>query len=270
MNLSFIIHEAPISVGETKVIESVNDRPYAEGILQDLDVVNRNKRCYALADMKAQINCERTKELLASKNMKGENGHPMSGDVSRQSTIDPTLVCVRYDSIWLEGNLVKAKFTGTNNQHGKDFNQDLLDGELPSFSLRALGSLESAGGKSYVKNLKVITWDRVIYPSHKKAYTTKLLSESALGDIKENELVVKENYEGRLIPLNNPSVINYIQTESANVNLISEVMEFDKYNLHVLENGNVQLFDDTGASLIMNTERYIKDEILEWCSKLHK
>lgn len=263
MNIPFIIHEAPMTVAESRVIESINNKPVAEGILQDADVVNRNRRCYAAVDLKAQIACERTKELLRTGNMKGEQGHPLSDSVERQSTIDPEKVVVKYLDIKMDGNLVIAKFTGTNNQAGRDFNEDLLDGELPSFSLRALGGLENVGGKNYVKNLKIVTWDRVIYPSHKRAYTTNLLKESAIvGDA--NQVVVQENYEGKIIPINNPAVISYIQSESANVSLISDVMEFDKRTLSVLENGNVRLFDESGASLIMSPEKYIKNEIMEW------
>lgn len=265
--IPFIIHEAPLTVGETKIVENINDKPIAQGILQDTDTVNRNRRSYATNDMKAQIACERTRELIKSGNMKGEDGHPMESSVQRQSTIDPRLVCVKYLDIWMEGTDVLAKFTGTNTEYGRNFNEDLLDGELPSFSLRALGNLESMGGKSYVKNLKVITWDRVIYPSHKRAYTTKLLNESA-GDLANtNEVVVNESYAGRIIPINNPAVISYIQSESANVDMISDVMEFGKRNMQVLENGNVQLFDESGASLIMSPEKYIKDEIMEWAKK---
>jgi len=263
MNIPFIIHEAPMTVGESRLVESINNKPVAEGILQDGDTINRNRRCYATADLKAQIMCERTKELLRTGNMKGEQGHPMSDKVERQSTIDPAMVVVKYLDIKVEGNLVLGRFTGTNNEAGRDFNEDLLDGELPSFSLRALGALENVGGKNYVKNLKIITWDRVIYPSHKRAYTTGLIKESASME-DNNEIVVKEGYEGRIIPINNPAVISYIQSESANVDLISDVMEFSKRGMTVLENGDVRLFDESGASLIMSPEKYIKDEIMEW------
>lgn len=266
MKIPFIIHEAPMTVGESKLIESVNNKPVAEGVLQDGDVVNRNRRCYATADLKAQIMCERTRELLRTGNMKGEQGHPMSEKVERQSTIDPANVVVKYLDIKVDGNLVIGKFTGTNNQAGRDFNEDLLDGELPSFSLRALGALETVGSKNYVKNLKIITWDRVIYPSHKRAYTTNLIKESTnIGE--ENEVVVKEGYTGRIIPINNPTVISYIQSESANVDLISNIMEFDKRGMTVLENGNIRLFDENGASLVMSPEKYIKDEIMEWAKR---
>lgn len=265
-NIPFIIHEAPMTVAETRVIESSNNKPVAEGILQDGDVINRNRRCYATADLKAQIACERTKELIRTGNMKGEQGHPMSDKVERQSTIDPANVVVKYLDIKMDGNLVIAKFTGTNNQHGRDFNEDLLDGELPSFSLRALGGLESVGGKNYVKNLKIITWDRVIYPSHKRAYTSNLLKESACME-DYNQVIVQENYSGKIIPINDPKIIDYIKSESANVDLISNIMEFDKRGMTVLGNGNVRLFDESGASLIMSPEKYIKDEIMEWANR---
>ena len=138
---------------------------------------------------------------------------------------------------------------------------------MVNFQVSVFVLLVILSGKSYVKNLKVITWDRVIYPSHKRAYTTKLLNESA-GDLANtNEVVVKESYAGRIIPINNPAVISYIQSESANVDMISDVMEFGKRNMQVLENGNVQLFDESGASLIMSPEKYIKDEIMEWAKK---
>ena len=102
--IPFIIHEAPMTVGESRLVESINNKPVAEGILQDGDVINRNRRCYATADLKAQIMCERTKELLRTGNMKGEQGHPMSDKVERQSTIDPSMVVVKYLDIKVEGN----------------------------------------------------------------------------------------------------------------------------------------------------------------------
>ena len=48
------------------------------------------------------------RELLKAKSLKAELGHPLSDDLVRQQTIDPKLVCVRFNKIWLEGNLVKS------------------------------------------------------------------------------------------------------------------------------------------------------------------
>lgn len=263
----YIIHEAPITATENRIIGENNGKPIAEGILQDADARNRNGRWYSATDLNSQIKSERTQELLKSGNLKGEDGHPMESELSRQQTIEPKFVSVKYLDVWMEGNLVKARFTGTNTQYGKAFNEDLIDGELPSFSLRALGVMENAGGKAYVKNLKIITWDRVIYPSHKRAYTQKLLSESAGASTQANEFVVQENYAGKIIPINDPRIIDFIKTESASLNMLSEVLEVPMTGMTVLKDGKVRLYRETGETIIMKPEEYIKNEIMDWAHK---
>lgn len=265
--IPYIIHEAPITATENRIIGENNGKPIAEGILQDADARNRNGRWYSATDLNSQIKSERTQELLKSGNLKGEDGHPMESELSRQQTIDPRLVSVKYLDVWMEGNLVKARFTGTNTQYGKAFNEDLLDGELPSFSLRALGVMENAAGKAYVKNLKIITWDRVIYPSHKRAYTQKLLSESAGASTQANEFVVQENYTGKIIPINDQRIIDFIKTESASLNMLSEVLEVPMTGMTVLKDGKVRLYRETGETIIMKPEEYIKNEIMDWAHK---
>lgn len=265
--IPYIIHESPLTMDETKVVGEYGNKIVAEGVLQDLDVVNRNRRVYAKSDMLPELKCERTRELIESGNFKGENGHPMSDNIARQQTIDPMLVCVKYLKIWNEGNLIMGQFTGTNNQLGEDFNKDLRDGEKPSFSLRALGSLETVNGRAYVRNLKIITWDRVIYPSHKRAYTQKIVSESADVVERNNEVVVQENYSGKLIPINDPRVVDFIKMESASLNMLSEMLEMPMDNMMFLEDGNVRLYNENGQTVIMSPEKYIKKEIFEYCSK---
>ena len=178
--IAHIIHEATEEVKEMKVIGEKNNKPVAEGYLQtDLNDKNRNGRIYGTTQIKKEVEGDRIqKELIPTGNMKGHDGHPSDPNMAVQQTIDPKLCSVKYLKIWMEGDNVKAHFTGTNNHLGKAFNEDLLDGELPSFSLRAIGSVANKGGAVYVENVRVVTWDRVYYPSHKKAYTTKLLSEA--------------------------------------------------------------------------------------------
>ena len=160
--------------------------------------------------------------------------------------------------------------TGTNNELGDNFNRDLMDGEKPSFSLRALGTLTRMGGKSYVKNLRIITWDRVIYPSHKAAYTEKLVQEStSMTPDETNEFVVQENYSGRLIPIQNQQIIDYIKQESASLDIMMEAFGTSSYdNVVYMENGSLRLFNEDGSTVIMKPEEYISREILEYCSKV--
>lgn len=142
-NLGFVISETTAKDVEFNIVNQHRDFVIAEGIIQEAEQENRNKRCYAREDLYSQIMCPRTQELMKSGNMKGEAGHPMDINLNRQQTIDPKYVQVWYTKLWMDGPYVKAQFRGTNNAYGKEFNLDLLDGQKPSFSLRALGRIET-------------------------------------------------------------------------------------------------------------------------------
>ena len=260
---------SPINIiGEATNTGSSN-RVMAEGVLQDVDKENRNRRIYERKDLFPQLNAKRTVELLKSGNLKGEAGHPMDKDLARQQTIDPTKVQVLYTKLWTEGNQIKAQFRGTNNALGQEFNDDLLAGELPSFSLRALGSIDNVNGKAYVRNIKIITWDRVYFPSHECAYTEKILSEGASIMVPSHVLSDEErriNENGMMFPITNQSVIDYIKQESANV--LTAMNNFDVLyeSMKLIDKGrNLQMVDRAGNVLIVNVESYVQDEIMDYC-----
>lgn len=272
MNIGYVICETPLmSEEETKIVSDKSGHVIAEGTLQDVGVQNRNGRIYEAKDLFPQLTCARTKELLETGNMKGENGHPMAKDLARQQTIDPGNVVVKYLKFWTEGNKVKGQFTGCNNRLGDEFNRDLLDGEKPSFSLRALGSLEMRGDKAYVKNVKLITYDRVIYPSHKVAYTDKVVTESGLIDTGngKNKLVVDESYNGMLVPITNPDIIRAIQHESANVANMLKNFDFAKGEIEIIPTttgSKVQMINESGI-FVIDLERHVHNEIMDYCMK---
>lgn len=268
-NIGYMICEAPTTSTDMKIISSNSNRVVAEGTLQDAEDTNRNSRAYAAKDLFPELTCARTTELLTTGNLKGENGHPMSKDIGRQQTIDPDMVCVKFLKLWTEGNLVKARFKGTSGQRGDDFNYDLLDGEKPSFSLRALGTIENASGKAWVKNIKIITWDRVIYPSHKRAYTETIVAESAMiGSGHAGNMAVIENANGILIPITNAGVMNYIKHESCNIQTIMSNFDTLYESMNLVNNGrDVQLMTKTGDLFIVNLESYIHNELMDYCNK---
>ena len=143
-----IILEGATTVEDSIITGGSGKRVEAEGTLQDMDVENRNRRVYMKNDLLPEINGPRMTELIKAKQFCGEYGHPLSDDLVRQQTIDPKLVCVRFNKVWTEGNLVKARFQGTNNDYGEYFDRDLRDGCKPAFSLRALGAIENVNGKA--------------------------------------------------------------------------------------------------------------------------
>lgn len=258
-----ILESAPIEAPDTKIVTSSknNKRVIGEGILQTAEEENRNGRCYLHNDLLREIAAPRTVELLKTGNLKAENGHPLDTSMVRQQTIDPNNTVAKFLKLWMDGNNVMAHFKGTNNAKGEEFDRDLRDGELPSWSLRALGSLNNRGGRNIVENLRVITWDRVIFPSHPHAYTTKLISESAA--IQKEDLT-KMNEDGMLIPITNDSVMHYIKNESANIKSLLNQIDF-MYESASLVGNHVRLMSKAGDLFVVNLESHIANEIQNYC-----
>lgn len=267
-----ILESAPIEVPEAKIITDNGKRVIGEGIIQTAEEENRNGRCYLHSDLLREINCARTMELLSTGNMLSENGHPLDSNMVRQQTIDPNNTVARFLKIWMDGNNVMAQFKGTNNNKGEEFDQDLREGVLPSWSLRALGSLTNKGGRNIVENLRVVTWDRVIYPSHPHAYTTRLVTESASLSIAEKAAIDRLNHmneNGALIPITNEAVLSYIKNESASIKSLLNQIDFMYESTTLLPGDKVQLVAKTGDIFVINLESHIANEIQAYCLK-HK
>ena len=273
---SIILEAATVNV-DAKVISEVNGKVEATGIIQDADTENRNGRIYETKDLKPEVEGDRIqKELIPTGNMVGEWGHPCNQELQRQSVIDPKCTCVRFTKIWMEGADVHANFKGCNTDFGKAFNSDLLEGVKPSFSLRALGSVDRArNGKCYVRNLRIITWDSVIFPSHKRAYTTGLViptnesvswANTYAGNQQSvtNSQTVLEN--GLIIPIVNQQVVDYIKEESANVKSILRTFDTLYESAIIVGDGRqVQLTLVGGEKVLVNLEQYIANEIRDYC-----
>lgn len=267
-----IILEGATTVEDTLITDGNGKRVIAEGTLQDMDVENRNRRIYAKADLIPEINGPRMKELIEAKQFCGEYGHPLSDDLVRQQTIDPKLVCVRFNKVWVEGNLVKARFQGTNNDYGSYLDADLREGCKPAFSLRALGAIENVNGKAYVKGIKIITWDSVIYPSHKVAYTSNIVTESTMDGkpLYENQIVVPHDDPGTIITLRESdarTVISRLQRESANLDCILNTFDgiYDKIS-QVNEN-TIMLTNAMGGKISVNLESHVQNLIMDYVTK---
>ena len=274
-NIGYIINESAATEIEFKVKNDDGYRVLAEGTIQEAEQLNRNRRVYAHKDLYREIYVTpRTKELLTTGNLKGEAGHPDAKDLAK-------LVQVQYTKLWMDGNKVKAHFRGTNNQFGDEFDKDLRYGEKPSFSLRALGSIENRNGKAYVNNLRIITWDRVYYPSHPTAYMEKIISEGTelmdkpyklkanMDMIKEygNTQAVEEGYQ-IIAPFSNKSVVDFIKQESCNLQTIIENFDVFYQSISLSESGKmVTLVDKNYDTIFVPLEKYIQNEIMNYCMK---
>ena len=290
----YMINEAGITLEDFKLLDSSKsamlhtkekfnghskDRIIGYGILQTSNEKNRNGRIYLREDLAREIAAPRQQELLRAGQMCGEAGHPIGPDgssLTRQSTIDPKNTCVRFLKFWMDGNNVMGYFEGTNNAAGETFDKDLRNGITPAFSLRALGTLESSPKGSIVKNLKMITYDYVIFPSHRGAYTKGILTESANMANSSSGFIANSNIDGNksFVTAIGPkelqdckrslkeSAIDYVKSNSLNYRTIQESMDLRNINnIDLINNRQLSLSESGRSSIIMNIEDYIVKEI---------
>ena len=263
-----IILESSQEVPEVTIVSEKNNKVTGTGIIQTIGDENRNGRIYELKDMKPEVEGDRIqKELIPTGNMRGEANHPLDKSVARQQVVDLLRAGVVYTKIWRDGNIIRGHFKGANNEIGDYFNKDLASGYKPSFSLRALGSIDNKDGNCYVRNIRIITYDWVILPSHQKAYTTGIITddkvkmESCLplnlltSDGSTN--VVTES----LIPLaiENEAAMGFIKEESANFKAILENFDVQAKSGMLIDNGKRVMLteNNTGNSVVVSLEDYI-------------
>lgn len=283
MNVGYIICEETATNVEFKLTaENKNGFVLAEGILQRGNETNRNRRYYPLDELRRSVNAPKQQELVKTGNFKGEAGHPLDKTLARQSKVDPQCEQVWYTKLWMEGDYVKGHFRGTNNDLGRSFNDDLKDGQLPSFSLRALGSLVNENGRMTVRNMQMVAYDRVYYPSHPSAYTQKIITTESAGiriapqllnnlhnvmEQKEIKLLQEAGQEvttpNILIPLKQEEVNSFILTESANVREI--INTFDVFYESMQYDPNtqqVQMKTRLGDTIGMSIEKAVSRQIM--------
>lgn len=271
------VGDAVLSNGKTaREIKEIGGHVVIETIVQAANRTNRNKRKYPDKELFPQLVCNRTNELVRSGNMKSENGHPLSKDLARQQTIDPNNTCSVFTKFWTDGELVMAHTYGDFNRIGDDFDRQVRNGQMPSWSLRALGTLVPTKDGTEVRGMKIITYDRVIFPSHPEAYTQGFVYESAVLEAEQelcqegSRLIVPKDDPGIVIPILNESVIEYIKSESANLKYLKEDFDFMYNNIEVMKNrytgsSSVKLTDNEGSVFIVNLESYIMDDIMDYC-----
>lgn len=275
----FVINEAAEKVVSCETVNvGRNGFVTAEGVLQVGEKENRNRRFYSTEDLHSEIYSDRIRELVTTGNFKGEAGHPLDLNLSRQQKVDGTLEQVWFTKLWMEGPLVKAHFRGTNNELGRSFNEDLKDGQLPSFSLRSIGSIKNNGGRNQVTNLRIICYDRVYFPSYPDAYTDHIVTESAfMDDLKltnmnegmQRKIVESGNslmVESAVSPIINDDVRKVIMKESYNLNAMCEA--FDQEFTNITRKGNnLQLVDENYNVIVVPIEDYVGAKIDKFCNR---
>lgn len=256
--------------------KTINGKAVAKGILQTADEKNRNGRFYEAGILFPALKDSRILELMNAKELRAEAGHPMDTSLQRQALIDIPKTCAFHLKWWVEGNDVWGEFVGTNNDLGREFDLDLKEGVKPAWSLRALGSVNQTSRGAEVRNIRIITYDRVIFPSHMHAYTQDFVYENAniaeKKSLTESVLLEGQNLEcnSNVIPITNKDVVSFLQCQSNNLKFVKECFDFVYSGIQLNENNSKVILTEkeTGNTIVINMEDYVHNELMTYASDM--
>lgn len=255
MGYMYIAEESSVYGGSpVKNIDVVNKNGVFfvtfDSVLHTFDEINRNQRQYKADNIRECLLTEKIQSLLADNAFYGERDHPT------QETENGKLTPERIQAIWMPNRshiIKRPKIIGDELQAhietcagtdvGVGFAKDIIQGLKPAFSCRAIASMKLINGKPTVIVRRLITYDWVLYPSHKRAHmisspkgvmkSIKAFTESAMDTVKD---VVGDV----LIPLQ--EILESVGKTDVNTQMIMESFEltpeslcgFDENHTHAI------------------------------------
>lgn len=286
--IAYIVMEATMEPTKPEIIKSVNapNMFYVtfKSCLQSFDCFNRNKRNYSLNAMTEAFKAEHIRELIAKGTWTGENGHPDSNDIKRILSIDPTKICHRICDVEFRGKLLYGTIETLNDDiWGKQFSKHILQGLEASFSLRALAAIQKLpDGRGVIKTKPhIVTYDRVVLPSHKEAYMetdkpvrltysaglTESASLESLEKIDSSKTIIIPNgntFEDRTKIIEEsaiPSALSYIKEESQRFKELATFFDANCDKVTLVNEKCVMIQDEMKNKIYINLEDYIADSI---------
>lgn len=195
----------------------------------------------------------------------------MSDETKRILTIDPKLISHTINKIWLEGNLLygEVETLDDGGGYGTKFTKNILQGQEPAFSLRALAQLvKLADGSQVVRTRShVVTYDRVILPSHNKAYRDESKPiEKIYKDVTLEGNCITD--EPRLVPVHESSLVDYIMEESKNINIVSSMVDVCKESCTFTSDLKNLVVKEGSQTYLVNIEDKIRDDVMHYLCKL--
>lgn len=142
-----------------------------EIITLDDNVPTRNNVIYPLSEMKIAVERERLQQMLNTGVFLSELEHPDDPeDLLRWTKVDRTNVHSRFTKLWFEGNKLMG-MVRTVPGNGNLMAKAILNGELPSFSIRVIGKpTKRDDGVIVLNDIHLIAVDWVTYPGNPTSY----------------------------------------------------------------------------------------------------
>jgi len=226
--------------------------------LHSFDVMNRNGRRYLKENVVPQLQTERIQTLVKGGKFYGENDHPQSYVKDQQlsseriNTIDMSNTSHRMLNPHVEGNLLVSTIeSDAGTSVGVGLAKRMIQGGyVPSFSCRAIASLGMYEGKPTVDVKKIITYDHVLYPSHREA---NIMGTSQIVNKKANGLV-NESAVDMVVPLSD--VVYEIGKNCDNAKVVMEAFSLTPNDMVGYDrHKKMAVFKDDHNTIYCNVDR---------------
>lgn len=221
-----------------------------DAVLHSFDVINRNRRIYTAKNVWECILAEKIQSFLSHDSWFGEADHPYEEyantklSATRMQTIEMGRISHKITKPNIKGNLLFARIeTDSGSKFGVMMAKRILQGMIPCFSCRSIAFLTKQNGKPIVVVKKIITYDWVLYPSHKEAEKTG-----------QKEILIRESADDEIIQESKDIMIPITQLEEftneafskdETAKLITEWFDDSNFTIQLTKNGKAfHCFDE--------------------------
>lgn len=208
-----------------------------ESCLHSFDVMNRNSRMYEGANIQSCLETERIQSYLKHGGWFGEMNHP-TPEYKDKPLSPERIQDIKMDNTshkmlnpHIENNLLVSRIqSDSGTEAGMNLARKMIQGFIPGFSCRAIASMMLKNGKPVVNVRKIITYDWVLYQSHREAEQitstpTKFVTKVA-NTVKEVTERAETTASGIIIPLK--EILESVCKRDVNAQIIME--SFDLTN----------------------------------------
>ena len=225
-----------------------------DAILQSFGILNRNSRMY---DADNIWNCIQTDEqiqtYLKNNSWMGEADHPAAHIQGEELTMQRIAVpdmmktshYIRSPRLNGKSTLEASIQTDSGTEAGRNMAIKIIDGKIvPCFSARVLGSMDPNDVRRMVRVRKLITYDWVMYPSHREAQAkfTQPIQESVT-------MKDAQDFVGTILFL--PQLAQIAAANSSEANMICEAFDLTMDDLvGVTATGNSVVFNENGNTIV--------------------
>lgn len=249
-----------------------------ESCIHSFDVMNRNIRMYDGDNVTECLNTERMNHYFSHGGLFGEQNHPIPIykdrplSPERIQDIDMSNTSHKIFRPRRQGNLLIARIqSDAGTAAGMNLAKKMVQGFIPGFSCRAIASMSMKNGKPVVDVRKIITYDWVLFQSHREAEQIQSVPNKFVHKVANavNEYVTEETgSEDVSVPVS--QILEYAGYKDVNAQVVMEAFELDKTSLIGFSKDNKQIImKDSDNTIYCNMLPETRNKVNDYLRSLY-